>query len=126
MNDLRHITRIDDDDAHTHGWRVRFQRRGDLQTKLFSDGKHKGKERALAAARKWRDDNHRPAAPKPANENKGRIYLATIGGKKLWRVILRIADVPKTKSFSVARFGNTGAQRRAAEWLYNHQEGIPS
>ena len=40
----------------THGWWVRFQRRNKIaKSKLFSDGKHGGKDKALKAAILWRD-----------------------------------------------------------------------
>jgi hypothetical protein len=122
----RHITRIDDDHAHTHGWRVRFQTSGDLQTRLFSDRKHGGKSGALKAARRWRDENKKPAKNSKPTGGTARIYLATIKGKKLWRAILPVADVTKTKSFAVHLYGRDEAKRRAEAWLELNREGIPS
>lgn len=52
------ITRIDYDKGSnsTHGWQVRIQRNKVSHSKLFSDALYGGKEPALEAARKHRDD----------------------------------------------------------------------
>lgn len=49
------IARIDLPGAGTHGWQVRLQRRGVKHAKYFADRVHGGPERALRAAREWRD-----------------------------------------------------------------------
>lgn len=50
----RNITRIDT--GSTHGFEVRFMRRGYVFEKLFSDAVYGGKRKALAAAREYRDE----------------------------------------------------------------------
>ena len=50
---LRNITRIDA--GSTHAWEVRIMRRGEQYAKTFTDRQLGGKARALAAARKYRD-----------------------------------------------------------------------
>jgi hypothetical protein len=52
------ITRIDYDNGknRTHGWQVRVQRNKVSQSKLFSDSVYGGKEAALEAAIKYRDE----------------------------------------------------------------------
>ncbi|MFC5051660.1 AP2 domain-containing protein [Rubritalea spongiae] len=50
------IARIDLPDAGTHGWQVRMQRRGIKYAKFFADGVLGSSEKALLAARNWRDD----------------------------------------------------------------------
>ncbi|MCP5538184.1 MAG: hypothetical protein H7A51_18375 [Akkermansiaceae bacterium] len=49
------IARIDLPDACTHGFQVRLQRRGIKYGKFFADGVHGHPQRALQAARQWRD-----------------------------------------------------------------------
>jgi len=51
----RGISRIDQDERHTHGWYVRVQRAGRSVAKFFPDQALGGKGKALAAARKFRD-----------------------------------------------------------------------
>lgn len=52
MNDLKHISRIDN--HPNHGWYVRVSFYGKEYTKLFSDVKWNGKEGALEAAKRHR------------------------------------------------------------------------
>lgn len=49
------LARIDLPGASTHGWQVRLQRRGVKYAKYFGDRVHGGADRALMAARVWRD-----------------------------------------------------------------------
>jgi hypothetical protein len=49
------ISRIDDDQHRTHAWRVSFSRRGKRYVKNFPDKKWGGKQRALTAAKEYRD-----------------------------------------------------------------------
>lgn len=51
---IKGISRMDY--GNTHGWFVRVYRDGKVHSKLFSDGVHGGKEAALKAARKYRND----------------------------------------------------------------------
>ena len=46
------ICRIDQPAKHNHGYFVRLQRRGKIHSAFFSDIKHGGRKRALAAAQK--------------------------------------------------------------------------
>ncbi len=50
------ITRIDIDKGSTHGWEVRLQRQNTKYAKFFADKSNKGKNKALAAARAYRDE----------------------------------------------------------------------
>jgi len=50
---MKGISRIDS--GSTHGWFVRAYKNGKTYSKLFSDGKWKGSEPALAAARQHRE-----------------------------------------------------------------------
>ena len=55
MKPPRNIVRIDNPVNHTHGWTVRLQRHGSNTAKVFSDGVHGGKSKALRAAIEYRD-----------------------------------------------------------------------
>ena len=46
------ICRIDQPDKHNHGFFVRVQRRGKIHSAFFTDFKHGGRRRALAAAQR--------------------------------------------------------------------------
>ncbi|YCM45311.1 hypothetical protein V2O64_04660 [Verrucomicrobiaceae bacterium 227] len=50
------LARIDLPGASTHGWQVRLQRRGVKYAKYFGDSVFGSPERALQAARIWRND----------------------------------------------------------------------
>lgn len=52
-NSHPHIVRIDH--KSTHGYQVRVPVRPTPLSKFFADRKHEGKNKALAAAREWRD-----------------------------------------------------------------------
>lgn len=51
---LKHITRLDY--QKTHGWWVRIRRKSNPSSKLFSDGVYGGRDKALEAAKAWRDE----------------------------------------------------------------------
>lgn len=50
------ICRVDNEASRTHGWVVTIQRRGVIYRRQFSDGKLGGKRKALATAKRYRDD----------------------------------------------------------------------
>ena len=50
MKHLKNISRIDDDTKRTHAWWVQVQRSNRIVIKIFSDGVHGGKRKALQAA----------------------------------------------------------------------------
>lgn len=49
------IHRVDNAKNHTHAWIVTLQRRNKIWCKYFSDGKHGSKQKALEAAKAFRD-----------------------------------------------------------------------
>jgi hypothetical protein len=67
-NQMRHISRIDQERKKQHGWWVRIHRAGQMIHRFFSDKSCGGKTRALAAAKQYRDELllH---YPKPARGN---------------------------------------------------------
>lgn len=48
---MKGISRIDQEEKHNHGWFVRVTRKGKTYSSFFTDKKHGGKGKALAAAR---------------------------------------------------------------------------
>ena len=50
------ISRMDNDEHHTHAWRVSLRRRGKMYVKNFPDKKYGGKRSALRLAKDYRDD----------------------------------------------------------------------
>lgn len=48
---MKGISRIDQEEKHNHGWFVRVTRKGKTYSAFFTDKKHGGKTKALAAAR---------------------------------------------------------------------------
>ncbi len=51
---MKGISRIDS--RNTHGWFVRVFRNGQTHSKMFSDGVHGGREKALKIAKKYKDE----------------------------------------------------------------------
>lgn len=54
-NRLHHIRRIDNPSKHYHAWVVQVQRRKKPTVRSFSDRRHGGKRKALAAALRYRN-----------------------------------------------------------------------
>lgn len=53
---LHHITRVDYEKKHQHGWWVRLQRDHQQMQKFFSDAAHRSKAAALRAAKRYREE----------------------------------------------------------------------
>jgi len=53
------VSRIDQEEKHTHGWYVRVRFRGSEVSRFFNDKRHGGKRKALAAAVEFRDETER-------------------------------------------------------------------
>jgi hypothetical protein len=117
-------------------WRVMISRKqiGRTFTKAFSDRTHGGEEAALAAARAWRDDVLRRYPPASKVElavlvrkhnTSGRpgvfrrtMHKSTKDGRRaihvFWQAQTPLCVTPmRTRSFSVAKFGEDGAYRLA-------------
>lgn len=134
-------------------WRVMISRKqiGRTFTKAFSDRTHGGEEAALAAARAWRDDVlrcHPPASKAELavlvrkHNTSGRpgvfrrtMHKSTKDGRGaihvFWQAQTPLCVTPmRTRSFSVAKFGEEGAYRLAVaareefEALLNEAGGV--
>lgn len=121
----RYITRLDFPDKQMVGWLVRFTRDGQSYRSYFSDANQGGYQAALDAAITWRNTRleeveRDPSAPNPIAESKhsntgirgirrrveglGTFYEAQwtgLDGKR------------KSRSFSIAVYGEQGAKERA-------------
>ena len=56
MKRLKNIRRIDNEANSTYAWLVQVQRGEQTTVKMFSDGKHGGKRKAMQAAIAYRDE----------------------------------------------------------------------
>ncbi len=62
---MKGISRIDSN--HTHGWFVRVFRDGGTHSKMFSDGVHGGREKALKDAQEYKEEYERQHPPSYAS-----------------------------------------------------------
>lgn len=107
-------------------WQVSLGRSGKIYSKLFSHRKYGGSAKALAAARKWRDEAAAKSVlsfrefntQKRSNNTSGvpgvhRVQLpAQPAGS--WQAKIKLADGRKiTKTFAIKKFGERDAFRRA-------------
>jgi len=74
------ICRIDNATSRTYGWLVTIQRRGVIHRKHFSDGVHGGKQKALVAAKLWRDQVMKKYPPLSLREYSGIVKKSNRSG----------------------------------------------
>ncbi len=128
---VKNIKRIDS--TKTHGWQVHVRRGGRLSTKLFSDRVHKGKAKALTAAKKYRDDLVEDMAKyaKPLwrikrtpRTNTGELgvsqtHYTNRSGKKRKVITVTVrSELGKAvnRKFSVDKLGYKEAVKQAVTW----------
>jgi hypothetical protein len=114
----RNITRFDF--GRTHGWWVRIRRRGRSVQAFYSDGKHGGRTRALARARRQRDHWLR-VLPDPIDPRRRkpsvRIYRDVSSGHPAWRVYIRFpGGAVASTSRSIHRYGSRQARALCERW----------
>lgn len=146
--DLQNITRVDyprPDRAGTVGWWVRIYRTVEGQrrcvNKLFSDGIWGGQYPALVRARRWRNVTLKSLPPssgrgyrKPPGHGYVRLALRTYVPRNptqptkvysAWTAWIRIEDMKaRSTNWSVERWGDTGAKRRATAWLAEERKAL--
>jgi hypothetical protein len=130
-----HIYRIDHDKSHTHSWLVTVQRRGRIYHRHFTDSVYGGKQRALGAAKTYRDGllaslrpftrpercrirktNNRSGVSgvtriDTLEKSRGRIYP-----RRYWLAQWPIGGgKAQMKKFSIKRYGERGAFQRALQ-----------
>lgn len=130
---MKHISRIEQADNETVGWYVRVYYNSKTYAKFFSDKKFDSKEVALKQAKKWRDillawKKKQPVVRRTSykkrfyyeeawNKSTGvvGVYLT---GKKNRRgghdpyyqaTVVVEKDVPRTRAFSVNKYGHLNA-----------------
>ncbi|MFN3427829.1 MAG: AP2/ERF family transcription factor [Candidatus Thermochlorobacter sp.] len=128
------VTRVDH--RNTHGWLMRLHHQGTTYTKLFSDGVYGSAKKALKAARKYRKQlgktlgieslskRRRTRSVSSRNTATGvvGVYRLTSKGKNgVVRHYYAASWNPepnkvKTKSFSIAKYGEAEAFRLAVEY----------
>lgn len=127
--DLRNITRLDYERAR--GWWVRIYRTEDGQTRCisrgFSDGVHGGKNKALAAARKWRDAKLATVRPVIKGGRRGTpvgygyVRRTDVSRRKTVAPVfiawLKTDGGPKSTTRSIDVWGVAGAKRECEKWL---------
>ncbi|WP_435893401.1 hypothetical protein [Oceaniferula spumae] len=123
------IARIDLPDAGTHGWQVRMQRRGIKYGKFFADRLHGHPDRALVAARRWRDallekltDQARICERSQRNSSGvvgvSKITVCSSNGTTyhFWQATWSPAPGQRRcVKFSIKRYGDREAFQRAVE-----------
>ena len=127
---MKGISRIDSN--QTHGWFVRVYRDGKTHSKMFSDGVHGGREMALEAAKKYKEEYERENPPSCAstrmrlrplkNNTSGALGVSETfsrgrNGKKIpcfnvsWRPR---QNMSRSKSFYFSKYGSREAAFEAA------------
>ena len=123
------IARIDLPEVGTHGWQVRMQRRGIKYGKFFADRTHDHPERALLAARRWRDallteltDRARVCQRSPRNSSgvvgvsKITVLAANGSSYHFWQATWSPAPGQRRcVKFSIRRYGDREAFHLAVE-----------
>jgi len=127
------ISRIDHEASRTHSWHVTVQRQKRIFTRHFSDHVHGGKQKALQAAKAYRDHliARYPRLTRPEhcsirkkNNRSGvsgvvRVDLWETRQGRRWRRVYWDAQWPiangkaRHKKFSVKKYGERGAYLRA-------------
>lgn len=136
------ITRIDH--KNTHGWNVRIVKDGDTHSRLFSDGVHGGKRKALDAARSFRDKLHLKLFKRPVSERREIRYSNARNSTGVVGVSLSIRQrgsgvyeyyvatwCPRKgrqarKAFSVSMYGRRKAFRMACDFRRSKENEILS
>ncbi|MGB0990899.1 MAG: hypothetical protein ACPG32_00345 [Akkermansiaceae bacterium] len=123
------IARIDLPGAGTHGFQVRLQRRGVKYAKFFADRTHGHPERALLAARRWRDSliarlaDQARICERSARNNSGVVGVSKItvvaangNSYQFWQATWSPAPGQRRcVKFSIKRYGDSQAFQLAVE-----------
>jgi hypothetical protein len=135
---------VDHERSRTHAWRVTIQRQGKIFVGHFSDGVYGGKQKALAAAKRYRDELLSKYPPLSRREycsilrRNNRSGLAGVSfhaeiietgrgpvERRFW--IARLPIEPwrtKLVKFSVAKYGAEEAFRRAVKARLDALQGL--
>jgi hypothetical protein len=134
-NQFKHIYRIDHAKSHTHSWFVTVQRRGRIYHRHFTDSLYGGKQKALIAAKTYRNGLVASLVPlsrpercriRKKNNRSGvsgvtRIDTREKSRGRIYRRRYWLAQWPigggkaQMKKFSIKRYGERGAFQRALQ-----------
>ncbi len=113
VNDLKGISRIDS--GSTHGWFVRGYKNGKTYSKLYSDGKWGGRDKALAAAKLFRDSLADRLEKIPAKPRARRLVFRdsrnSTGVLGVSRIVKRTPRGTIHESYSVSWRPEPGVQK---------------
>jgi hypothetical protein len=138
------ITRVDHEGSRTHAWRVTIQRQGKIHVGHFSDGVYGGRQKALGAAKEYRDDllaKYPPLTRKQYCAILRRNNRSGLAGVSFHAEVIEtdhgpverrfwIARLPlqpwrtKLVKFSVAKYGAEEAFRRAVKARMDALSGL--
>ncbi len=138
------ITRVDHERSRTHAWRVTIQRQGRIYVGHFSDGVYGGKQKALGAAKQYRDEvlaKHPPLSRRAYCSILRRNNRSGLAGVSFHAEVIEtgrgpverrfwIARLPlepwrtKLVKFSVAKYGAEEAFRRAVKARLDALQGV--
>jgi hypothetical protein len=129
------ISRIDNEEKHTHGWYVRVCYDRKMHSRFFSDAKHGGKEKSLKQAVKHRNELEKEIGKPRTDRNivvsNSRNTTGIIGVQRTLKKISSKTDagplagavyevtwspepsVLRKTAFSVERYGEEGAFQKA-------------
>lgn len=127
-----HIVRVGRSVESSRCWKVNLKRRNKYMYKYFRDDAHGGKEKALKAAKAWRDSlmgavsgaeytmwrrNRKHKGNKSGVVGVGRYIARDEWGKRpFWQAFWHTADsVRRSCKFSVLRHGEKHAKQLACE-----------
>jgi hypothetical protein len=115
---MKGISRIDTKD--THGWYVRIYKNGKTYSKLYSDNKYGGKDRALQVAYKARLVALEALKDLP-KESKRRLVMSDKRNKS---GIIGVSKTTKIRQWSVRKYGLEEARRLATDFRREVMEQI--
>ena len=136
------VIRIDSDS--THGWQVRVYRHGKTYSKLFSDKKCKGRDKAFEAAVSYRDQLMAEVASLPDQAPRRRLIRHNKGNtsgvvgisrthkrdrRGVQHEVYAVSwnpepGVARGTSFSIKRYGEDEAFRKACELRWSKMKEI--
>jgi len=126
---LKGISRIDQPEKHNHGWFVRVTRKGITHSAFFTDRKHGGKTKALAAAKKGLKNLRAKYPPMSRQEfakvQRRRTKSGIVGVTQLTKQVKGVdyqfwqatwsprPGVIEKKVFSISKYGDEKAKQLA-------------
>ena len=124
---IKHITRIDS--HNTHGWYVRIQKNGVKSEKLFSDHKLGGKDWALIKAMVFLDEEIERIMKLKSSKPKVHLRKCKKNSRGYTYEVYEISWCPEAnrrikKSFSIKKYGEEKALKKAQSWMKAIQENL--